>query len=290
MTAADMGPAVAAFLSGVIESVGVLLVVAGAGKLYGALRGTRQESAVRQAFRIAPRQWRIAQLAAGIAECATGLVVCGRILPAEGGAAMAGLGLVFGASLIHARRVGASGGCGCIGWRHRFTFETIKLREITRAGWIVIAGILSVAMPWSGPLPFREPVFYAGAASGCLILVLMSVDAPPAILRCGWRRWRVAPGELAALLGHPVFKAMAESAGPFTSEIGHSRAGCTEEYWFTNSRGPLSARQVTAFSVTHLPGGALAVHARLLDSMPDNLRMDRWPEELATSRDIGRQG
>jgi hypothetical protein len=282
---AGIDPAVAAFWTGVIESVGALLVVAGTGKAYLTLLGVRQESAIRQAFRISPHRWRIVQLSAGLAECATGLLVCSRILPAAGGAAMAGLGLVFVGSLIHARQAGASGGCGCIGWKRRATSETIRLREIARAVWIVIAGVLCAVVQAPASPPFGQPLLYAGFAAGCLILVLLSVsvDAAPSRLRCGWRRRRNARSTLATLAGHPVYEAMAESVGPFASEFGYRGAGCTEEYWFAGSRGPTSARQVTAFRVTHLPGRELAVQASLEDRMPENLQIDRWLGELAAS-------
>jgi hypothetical protein len=273
----------AAFWSGVIDSVGALLVIAGAAKVYAALHGAQPESAIRHAFRIEPHRWRIVQLATGLAEVVTALVVCGRIFPAAGGAAMTGLGVTFAGSLIYARQAGAPGGCGCISWKHGATSGPIKLREIARAGWIVIAGVLSLAMRWPVPAPFREAWFYAGTAAGCLMLVLLSVDAVPSVVRCGWRRRLVTRGTLAALIRHPVFKAMAKSAGPFTSDFGYHAAGCTEEYWFARSPGAMSARQVTSFSVTHLPGGVLAVHARLQDSMPENLQMNSWIDDLEQS-------
>lgn len=285
MTTASMSPTAAAFLAGVIDSAGALLVIAGAGKVHEALHRARADSAIRWALRIGPRQWRIAELAAGTVECATGLLVCARILPAEGGAAMAGLGVVFAGLLIHARRVGAPGGCGCIGWtRRHVTAKPVTLREITRAALIVIAGVLSIAIRWPGPPPFRQPWFYGGAAAGLLILVLLSADAAPDILRCGWRRRRTARGTLAALTRHPVFQAMAKSVGPFAPEFGHRSAGCTEEYWFAASQGRLRARQVTVFQVTHLRDGALAVHATLRDSTPATMRLHPRPDGVGPGR------
>jgi hypothetical protein len=281
MSLVSMGTAVAPFWSGAIDSVGALLVIAGADKVYGVLHGARRESAIRRAFRIEPRRWQRVQLTAGLAECVTGFLVCGRVFPAEGGAAMAGLGVVFAGSLIYARRAGAPGGCGCISWNKRATSETIKLREIIRAEFIVIIGILSLAMRWPVSAPFREPWFYAGTAAGCLLLLLLSLDVVPTPLRCGWRRLLMTHSTLDTLTHHPVFKAILESVGPFTPEFGYHATGCTEEYWFASSDGAVSAPQVAAFSVTRLPGGVLAVHARLQDSMPENLRLNSWVNEPA---------
>lgn len=282
MIPVSTGPA-AALWSGVLESVGALLVIAGAGKLYETLLGLGQESAIRQAFKISPRRWRVVQLSAGSAECVTGLLVCSRIFPEAGGAAMAGLGLVFVGSLIHARQSGASGGCGCLGWKRRVRPGKIRLREIIRATWILITGVLIALIHSPTALPFGQPSLYVGCAAGCLILVLLSVDAAPSQLRCGWRRWRNARTTLATLARHPVYMAMAESVGPFTAQIGYRGTGCTEEYWFASSRGPAADGRVTSFRVTHLPGGELEVQASLEDSLPENHRANRRLGELTVA-------
>ena len=270
-----MVPGAADVLSGMIVSAAALLVAAGAAKMHGAVRGTDGDSAIRRAIGIWPGHWRLVEAGAGAAECVTGAAVCAGIFPALAGATMAGLGAVFTALLLHARRAAVPGGCGCFRWRHAEAGAVTWL-AIVRAAWILAAGLANVALSRPGPPPFARPWFYAGVAAGSIMLALLSTD--PASYRglCGWQRWLPIRGTLARLIRHPVFAAMAGSAGPFGQEFGYRRAGCAAEFWFRASPESQCQPGTVVFLVRRLPGRALAVHASVQDTMPGAARQRAW--------------
>jgi len=274
-----MVPGAAEVLSGMVVSAAALLVAAGAAKIHGAVRGTDGDSAIRRALGIWPGHWRLVEAAAGAAECATGAAVCAGIFPVLAGATMAGLGAVFTALLLNARRAAVPGGCGCLRWRHGEAGAVTWL-VIARAGWILAAGLASVALPRPGLPFFARPWFYAGVAAGSIMLALLS--AAPASYRglCGWQRWLPVRGTLASLTRHPVFAAMAGPAGLFGQEFGYRRAGCAEEFWFRASPESQCRPGAVVFRVMRLPGGALAVHASVRDAMPPAARRRAWPGPL----------
>jgi hypothetical protein len=270
-----------AILSGMIVSAGTVLAVAGASKVCGTVRGTEADSAIRRALGVALRRWRLAELGAGTAECVTGAIVCSGLLPAPGGAAMAGLGAAFTGLLLYARRTRAAGGCGCFRWGGAAP-GVVTWRAITRAGLVLAAGVVCTARPTAAPPPFFRPWFYAGYAGGLIILASMSEELIPERLVCSWRRWRPAGRSLAALAEHPVFRAMAGSVGPFGTTYGHRSGGCSEEYWFATPFCPQNAHHVVAFHVRHLPRGGLAVHASLQAHLPRIAHWRKWPGSLAS--------
>jgi hypothetical protein len=102
------------FLDGLAASCGALLALAGASKVYRGVRGLAGDTAIRRALRIPWRWWRVAEPAAGCAECVVGVVVCAGLLRVAGAAVMAGMGGTFCALLGYARVKGVAGGCGCI--------------------------------------------------------------------------------------------------------------------------------------------------------------------------------
>jgi hypothetical protein len=268
-----------AVLGGVIVSTGTLLAVAGASKVYATVRGTEPDSAIRQALRVGPRCWRLAELGGGIVECTAGALVCSGILPRLGGVTTAGLGTAFMGLLLHARRAGATGGCGCFRWG-RAKPDAVTWRVITRAGLIMIVGVLYTARPTATPPPFSQPWFYVGYGGGLILLASLSMQSLPDRLRCSWP-WRPARKTFAALAKHPAFRAVAKSVGPFGAYYGYRRDRCSEHYWFATPSWPQTADRVVAFQVRHLPQGTLAVHASLQAHLPRNVHWRRWPGSMA---------
>lgn len=120
-------------LSGFALSGAALLAVAGAGKLLSGVGGPDSDSAIRRALGIGPRAWRQIEVAAAALECATATAVLTGLAPAMAGTVMAGQGAVFAGLLANARRVGAPGGCGCLG--RRGGAEAVTWRSFARALW-----------------------------------------------------------------------------------------------------------------------------------------------------------
>jgi hypothetical protein len=286
-------------LAGCAASCGALLVLAGASKVYRAARGTGGDSAIRRALRMTRRRWRRAELASGGLECAVGALVCAGRYPAAGDAAMAVLGAVFCVLTGYARARGLPGGCGCIEWRpaRRRTAQPVSRRDVARAAIVLAAGLAGVAAASAAGVgagaagvgagaagvgagaagargtaaAFGDPRFIGGALAGAAILLLVSVRAAPRTPVCGRRVWLPARATLRALTGHPVFRAMAESAGPFGPVARHRRVGCADEFWFAPARRPDEAvgagqgRTVVFVASYPGPARALAVQASVRD-------------------------
>jgi Protein of unknown function (DUF4232) len=263
---AEISSGASLFLAGCVASCGGLLVVAGASKLYRAVRKVPGDSVVRRALRVTKRRWRRAEPAIGGLECAVGAVVCAGVYPALGGAAMAALGVAFCVLLGYARVKRVPGGCGCIEWRSapRWAQETVSWREIARGGLLAGAGIAGAVFLRDSSGAFGRPWFVGGILAGSAPLFLLSQRMLPRTPVCRRPLWFPARATLRALAGHGVFEAMAESVGPFGRVVRHRRAGCHEEFWFT----PLDAvpDRVVVFQVRRvMPGGELAVQASVRD-------------------------
>lgn len=281
------------FLDGLATSCGALLIVAGASKVYRGVRGVAGDTAIRRTLRIPWRWWRVAEPAAGCAECAVGAVVCSRVLPVAGAAMMAGLGAAFCALLGYARVKGVPGGCGCIEWRvpASAAARTVSWREIARSAVVLAAGAAASAAGGvssaagavspaavavspaavavssaAGAVPgglaaYGRGWFVAGLAAGAAVLVLLSLPAAWRTPVCHRPLWRPARTTLRALTQHGVYLAMAASAGPLGPLARYQRTGCADEFWFPAADGDGELRSVV-FLVRHAsPGEALAVRA-----------------------------
>jgi hypothetical protein len=255
----------AAGAAGCAESCGALLALAGASKLYRGVRGVAGSSAIRRALRMTRRRWRRAEMAAGTLECAVGLVVCARLAPLPGGAAMAVLGAGFCALLGYARVKRVPGGCGCIQWRSApaASATAVSWREIARGAVLSVAGAAEAVGAARQPGTIDRGWFGTGVIAAAAVLVLLSVSGPPRTPFCGRPLWLPARATLHTLTRHAVFAAMAESAGPFGPVTRHSRSGCADEFWFPVAAAGGEDRAVV-FQVRHQrPGGSLAVRASL---------------------------
>jgi hypothetical protein len=252
------------FLQGCIASCGVLLVVAGASKLYRGARGAPGDTAVRRALRVPPRRWRRAEPAIGGLECGVGVAVCSGAYPVAGGAAMAALGVAFCALLGYARVKRVPGGCGCVQWRTlaRPAARRVSGPEIARSAMLSGAG-LAAAVLRPGGAARSSAWFVAGLLAGGAVLTLLSFT-PLRTPVCHRPIWRPAQVTLRALTGHAVFAAMADAAGPLGPVTKYRRTGCSEEFWFAAQ--PVSEARAVVFRVRHTsPDGTLAVQASLQD-------------------------
>lgn len=253
-------------LSGLALSGGVLLAVAGVGKLYAGVRGLDSDSAIRRALGVGPGAWRRVEVGAAALECLTGAAVVAGLAPRAAGVALAGQGVVFSALLAHARLVGAKGGCGCMGWR-RAGAGSVTWRSLARALWVLAAGLIQLATPWPGPAALARPGALAGAVAGGILVVLLGAGVPRTP-RCHRRLWRPLGETLRALREHPVYAAMAAAAGPFGTAVGYRREGCADELWFPVVSGPGDGPHTVCFRVAHGPDGALTVHAVVRNELP----------------------
>ena len=269
---AGTGSAAPLFLAGCVASCGVLLVLAGASKLYRAARRVPDDSAVRRALGVTRHRWRRAEPAVGILEGAVGTIVCAGVYPAAGGAAMAGLGAGFCVLLGYARAKRVPGGCGCIEWRAvpARAAEMVSGLEIARGALVAVAGVVGAVFLRGEAGAFGRPWFWAGIAAGGAGLAVLSLRALPRTPLCRRPAWFPARAALRALAGHGVFEAMAESAGPFGPVVRHRRAGCSEEFWFTPLFPAADERdraRAVVFQVRHQASGEdLAVQASLRDA------------------------
>jgi hypothetical protein len=283
---AGTGSGTSLFLAGCVASCGVLLVLAGASKLYRAARRVPDDSAVRRALGVTSRRWRRGEPAIGILECAVGTIVCAGAYPAAGGAAMAGLGAGFCVLLGYARAARVPGGCGCIEWRAvpARAAGMVSGREIARGALVAVAGAGGAVFVRGEAGAFGRPWFWAGIAAGGAGLAVLSLRALPRTPVCRRPAWFPARATLRALAGHGVFQAMAESAGPFGPVVRYRRAGCSEEYWFTPLPPPADERdrdRAVVFQVRHrAPGEDLAVQASLRDARAAG----GWPDRAIAAR------
>jgi hypothetical protein len=277
---------------GFAASCGVLLMVAGASKVYRAARGFDGDTAIRRALRITRPRWRRVERVAGVLEVVTGLAVCAGAAPlpghaaaaAVGGGVMAGLGAAFCALLGYARAKRVTGGCGCIEWRPSAVAKAqpVSWREIARSAVLLAAG---VAVLWSGPGDggFRPAWSGVGLAAGGVVVGALSLRRLPRTPVCRRPLWLPARATLRALTGHGVFAAMAEAAGPFGPEVRYRRNACVEEFWFTpkpegregpaDEAAPGSAGAVVFQARYAAPGGTLAVQASVRDGRDMTVEM-----------------
>lgn len=241
--------AVVSVLAGAEVSGALLLVVAGAGKAYHAARGAESDTAIRRLLRVPVRRWRWVEFATGVVECATAAAVLA--WPVRAGAMMAVLGTVFCGLLWHVKAAGIPGGCNCLGGGRRFAADSVGVRDIIRAAVLAAAGVAgAVALARSGN-PFGTGIAFWGGFLGVgAVLAALSVPRP----RRACNRPLLSPvrGTLRALTANLVYQAMAASAGPFSPEVGHRRAGCDDEFWFV----PADGGTPVVFAVAHNGTGA----------------------------------
>lgn len=259
---------IGSIVSGCAVSCGAVLVVAGASKLYSGIRGLEDMTAVRRALRMPRRQWRLFLLAAGSVECLTGGLVCSRMLPIPGGAALTALGAVFCALLAYMLVNQIPGGCGCIRWHAApgTAAEALTWRAMARGGVLLGAGIAYLIVSADTANGTRQLWFGVGVAAGGTVLALLSMPMPVRTPVCRRPLWRQTRTTLRALASHETFTAMAASAGPFQPVARYRRTGCTDEFWFTALTG--RDGQAVVFRVHQtVPGARLAVHASLQDAL-----------------------
>ncbi len=282
----------ASVIAGCAASGGVVLVVAGAGKLYRGARGRQDMTAIRTALRVPRRQWRLFGLAAGGAECAVGGVVCSGRFGVPGGVALACLGAVFCALLGYVRVKKVPGDCGCIRWRPSSASGASASegaapgwRAIARGGMLLGTGVAYAVVSAGMAEPPRQSWWFAGGlAAGLAVLLLLSTPDLMRTPRCRRPLWRQTSATLRALASHDAFAAMAGSAGPFGPVVRYRRTGCTDEFWFTVPADEGSRAAV--FQVRRAAHGTrLAVHTALRDvAAPDA----NWPARAITLADAGR--
>ncbi len=271
-------------ISGLAVSCGAVLAVAGTSKVYRGVRGLEDMTAISRALRMPRRQWRLFQLAAGAAECLTGILVCSRRYPVLAGAALAALGAVFCALLGYVLVKQIPGGCGCVRWRAapETAAGVPTWRAVARSGMLLGAGIAYVMVFSDAANGTRQLWFGVGVAAGGTALALLSMPVPvrtPVCRRPLWRRTRTT---LRALASHETFTAMAASAGPFQPVARYRRTGCTDEYWFT-ALTDQGSQDVIFRIYQAVPGARLAVHASLRDAqMPGTSR----PTQAITVADV----
>jgi len=261
------------YLAGWVASCGALLAVAGASKLYRGARGLTGGTAVLRALRVPPRWWRMAETVVGGAECVAGVAVCAGVRLAA--LVMAGLGGAFCVLLGYVRVRRVPGGCGCIEWRKPAptATQTVTWRELARSATLIGAGIAGATAAHADAAAFGQVWFDAGVLAGSVTAVLLSLRGPWRTPVCRRPLWRPGRATVRALTQHPVFQAMAQSAGPFGPPVRHRASGCTDEFWFAPA-GSGEPEPAVMFGVRHAaPDGALTVWASLLNpAVPDGAR------------------
>ena len=274
--------AMSSVAAGFVVSCGVVLVVAGASKLYRGARGMDGATAMRRALRMPRYRWRRAELAVGAAEFAMGVLVCSGASPVLGGAGLALFGAVFCVLLGYVRVKRVPGDCGCIRWRPapETAPEPATWRAMVRSGVLFATGIVDVIAPASAEGAYHRAWFGGGMLAGGTVLLLLSMRMPvrtPVCRRPLLRRMRAT---LRVLAGHEMFTAMAASVGPFGPVARYRRTGCTDEFWFSAAAGQ---GQAVVFRVSHeAPSGRLAVHA----SLRDGRTPATWPARAVSVQDL----
>jgi hypothetical protein len=274
---ADINQVTSSIVAGWVVSCGVVLVAAGASKLYRGARDLDGGTAVRRVLRMPRHQWRRAELAVGGLEGATAILVCSGANPVLGGIAMAALASVFCVLLGYMRVKRVPGDCGCIGWRPapETTRQAVTWRAMARSGMLLGAGLAGAIGAADVTGASGGAWFAAGLLAGGTVLALLSVPMPVLTPVCRRPLWRGTRTALRALAGQEIFAAMTASAGPFEPVAWHRRTGCTDEFWFRPAAGPSS--QAVVFRMSHAaPGGRLAVHASRQDSPA---RGTTWPAQ-----------
>jgi Methylamine utilisation protein MauE len=271
-------------ISGCAVACGALLVVAGVSKLYRAIRGLDDMTAVRRALRMPLRQWRLFGLTAGGAELVAGAVVCSGAYPVLGAACLATFGAVFCALLAYVLVRQVPGSCGCIRWRTatETADEALTWQAMARSGLLLGVGIAYIVVSADAANTPRQYWLGVGVVAGVAVLVLLSVPTPLRTPVCHRPLWRQTRTTLRVLASHETFAAMAESAGPFGPVAWYRRTGCTDEFWFAARTG--QGRQAVVFQVYRpAPGARLAVHASLRDPRAQETG---WPARAITIADV----
>jgi methylamine utilization protein MauE len=271
-------------IAGCAASCGAVLIVAGASKLYGGIRGFDDMTAIRRALRMPPRQWRLFGLAAGATECVVGALVCSGAYPVLGGVGLGALGAVFCAVLAYVVFAHVPGSCGCITWRAATETgaEALTWRAIARSGILFGVGVAYTVVSLGAAHAPRQYWFGPGFVAGTVVLVLLSMPVPLRTPVCRRPLWRKTRTTLRALAGHSSFAAMAHSAGPFGPIARYRRTGCTDEFWFTVPPG--QGNLAAVFQVNRAaPGARLAVHVSLRDVPASG---SSWPARTITVADV----
>jgi hypothetical protein len=279
-------------LAGCSAACGALVVLAGASKVYRGARGLGGgygrdsrggDSAVRRTLRIPLRRWRRVEFGVGVLECVVGVVVCAGAWPVPGGAALATLGAAFCVVLGYARVRRVPGGCGCITWRSAGgrAGPSVSWFELARSAVLlgvgvggavllpggagaVGAGAVRIGAVGIGAAGIGRAWFAGGVLLAAAVLVLLSLNPPLRTPACHRPFWRPSRATLRALTAHPVFAAMAESAGPFGPVARYQRSGCAEEFWFPV--GGTDTSRAVVFRVRYAAAdGTLAVQASRQD-------------------------
>ena len=254
-------------VSGLLTGFAALLAFAGAGKLYDAARGGGNGGSVQAALRLAPGPWRVVQTLAGLAECATGLAVCLGVHPGIAGPAMAAQGAAFVGLLVHIRRAGIAGDCGCVrrpvakapGGR---ADQVAPKRAVLRAALLLLAGAAEAAARIPAPVHAADAPAWPVAL--LTFAVLVSIDLQWRTRRCRRPLWLPRRQTINDLRSHGAYQAMAASAGPLTGPLSHRRTGCVDEFWFAPGPASRSAGRLVAIRVSRTgPSGALAVRASI---------------------------
>ena len=271
-------------IAGCAASCGVVLIVAGASKLYRGIRGFDDMTAIRRALRMPQRRWRLFGLIAGGVECVAGAVVCSGAYPVLSGVSLAALGAVFCAVLAYVVFAHVPGSCGCIRWRAvtETGAEALTWRAIARSGIMFGVGVAYTVVSVRAAHAPRQYWFGPGFVAGTAVLVLLSMPVPVRTPVCRRPLWRKTRTTLRALAHHKSFAAMADSAGPFGPIAWYRRTGCTDEFWFTVPPG--QGNLVVVFQVNRAaPGARLAVHMSLRDVPASGAS---WPTRTITVADV----
>ena len=275
--------ATSSIVTGFVVSCGVVLVVAGASKLYRGARGVDGATAMSRALRMSRRRWRRAELTVGAAELAVGVLVCSGASPMLGGAGLVSFGAVFCVLLGYVRVKRIPGDCGCIRWRPapETAPEPATWRPIVRSGMLLCAGIIDVIVPADAARAPYPAWFGGGLLAGGTVLVLLSMRMPVRTPICRRPLRRRMRATLRVLAGHEMFAAMTASAGPFGPVARYRRTGCTDEFWFSAAAGQ---GQAVVFQVSHAaPSGRFAVHVSLRDGRTP---ASTWPARAVSVQDL----
>ena len=270
------------FLEGCVASCGLLLIVAGAGKLYASASNRSGADAIRRALGIKQRTGRVIELALAVTELIVGVIAILGLFPVCDGAAMAVLGITFCALLGYVRLSRAPGGCGCLGiFRNQ---HAVSMRTVTRAGLLICAGLAEIITRQNGIDRWSRPSFVLGIVSGSILLIALSDEFDLRTPVCHRPLLRAGAATMKALTQSSVFQAVATVAGPFTMPT-HQRIGCTDEYRFTSAK---DADRVVVFQVSHPKRGGVAVRALLGGTLyvPRQRadRQERWQNKRSLQR------
>lgn len=258
-------------LSGAVAGCGALLVLSGAAKLVRTARGTGGGTAVQRTLRLGDVPWRVFLAAAGTAELAVGLLVCGGLLPTLADGLMACQGAVFVALLIYAIRKGIPGDCGCVARRRTNSpaGNATTRWSVARAVFVGLAGGVGAVGGVHPPahLPHSDQAI-AWAVALVTSVLLAAVDLELRTPRC--RRSLLFPTRtrLAEVAAHSLYQAMAGRLGVAGDQVLFRRTGCVDEFWFPVQRTGQKDGLYLAIHASHTGSDALALRAAVADHVP----------------------